>query len=40
LVRALFPVLEEIVDWHVGGTRYQIHLDPADGLPYAGEPGV
>ena len=22
------------------GTRYQIHIDPADGLLYAGEPGV
>jgi len=33
-------VLKEIVDWHVRGTRYQIHVDPADGLLYAGEPGV
>src|SRR5512146_1544631 len=22
------------------GTRYQIHVDPTDGLLYAGEPGV
>src|SRR5581483_11207224 len=36
----LFPVLEEIVDWHRRGTRYSIHMDPADGLLYAGEPGV
>ena len=40
LLRDLFPVLQEIVDWHLRGTRYQIHVDPADGLLYAGEPGV
>jgi len=36
----LFPVLEGIIDAHVKGTRYQIHVDPADGLLYAGEAGV
>ena len=40
LLRDLFPVLADIVDWHVRGTRTQIHVDPADGLLYAGEPGV
>lgn len=40
LVRALFPVLREIVDWHERGTRYNIHVDPADGLLYAGEEGL
>ena len=40
LVRDLFPVLQDIVDWHVRGTHYQIHVDPADGLLFAGEPGV
>lgn len=40
LIRELFPVLAEIVDWHCRGTRYNIHLDPADGLLYAGEQGV
>jgi predicted glycogen debranching enzyme len=40
LVRDLFPVLGEIVDWHLRGTRYRIRVDPADGLLYAGEPGV
>src|SRR5512136_1201335 len=40
LLRDLFPVLADIIDWHVRGTRYQIHVDPADGLLYAGEPGV
>lgn len=40
LLKELFPVLKEIIDWHLRGTRYQIHIDPADGLLYAGEPGV
>jgi predicted glycogen debranching enzyme len=40
LVQDLFPVLRDIVDWHLRGTRYQIHVDPDDGLLYAGEPGV
>ncbi len=40
LLKELFPVLKEIIDWHMRGTRYQIHVDPADGLLYAGEPGV
>ncbi|MFP4437712.1 MAG: amylo-alpha-1,6-glucosidase [Chloroflexaceae bacterium] len=40
LLRDLFPVLREIIDWHQRGTRYQIKVDPADGLLYAGESGV
>ena len=36
----VFPVLAEIVDWHMRGTRYHIRVDSADGLLYAGEPGV
>ncbi len=40
LVRELYPVLRDIVDWHMRGTRYNIHVDPGDGLLYAGEPGV
>jgi len=40
LLKELFPVLKDIIDWHTRGTRYQIHVDPADGLLYAGEPGV
>jgi predicted glycogen debranching enzyme len=40
LVRERFyETLVEIIDWHVRGTRYQIHVD-TDGLLYAGEPGV
>jgi predicted glycogen debranching enzyme len=40
LLRELFPVLAEIIAWHQRGTRYQIHVDAADHLLYAGEPGV
>lgn len=40
LIEELFPVLTAIVDWHVHGTRSGIHMDEADGLLYAGEPGV
>lgn len=36
----LFPMLSEIIDWHCRGTRYNIHLDSADGLLYAGEAGT
>ena len=39
-LRELFPILDEIVNWHVRGTRYNIKVDPSDGLLYAGEPGV
>lgn len=40
LLSELFPTLKEIVAWHVRGTRYNIHVDPADGLLYAGDDGV
>jgi predicted glycogen debranching enzyme len=36
----IYPVLAEIIDWHVRGTRYNIHVDSADSLLYAGEAGV
>jgi len=39
-LKALFPVLEEIVRWHREGTRYGIREDPADGLLASGAPGV
>jgi predicted glycogen debranching enzyme len=35
----LYPILKDIIDWHVRGTRYGIHVD-ADGLLACGEPGV
>jgi predicted glycogen debranching enzyme len=39
-LQKLFPVLAGMIDAHVNGTRYNIHVDPADGLIYAGGPGV
>jgi len=35
----LYDVLRDIIDWHVRGTRYNIHVD-TDGLLFSGEPGV
>jgi len=40
LLGRLFPKLRDIIDWHLRGTRYDIHVDPADGLLYGGQPGV
>jgi predicted glycogen debranching enzyme len=40
LLRDLYPVLRDIVDWHRRGTRYGIRVDPEDGLLFAGETGV
>ncbi|MEO1670629.1 MAG: amylo-alpha-1,6-glucosidase [Cyanobacteria bacterium J06631_2] len=39
LIEELFPLLSEIIDWHIKGTRYSIQMDD-DGLIYAGETGV
>lgn len=39
-LRALFPVLREIVGRYREGTRYGIHADSADGLLFAGVAGV
>ncbi len=39
-LKKLFPILAKIVSAHVKGTRYNIHVDPADGLLYGGGPGV
>jgi 4-alpha-glucanotransferase len=39
-VRDLLPALRDIVEHHLTGTRYGIGVDPADGLLWAGEPGV
>lgn len=39
-LRELFPVLREIVAWHIRGTRYGIKVDLADGLLAAGQPDV
>lgn len=40
ILHQLFPILAEIIDWHLKGTRYNIKWDPADGLLSAGEPGT
>ncbi len=40
LVGDLLPVLRDVIDWHIRGTRYGIGMDPADGLLRAGHPGV
>jgi predicted glycogen debranching enzyme len=40
LARELFPILMTIIHAHADGTRYGIHVDPADGLLRAGEPGT
>ena len=34
-----YNVLADIIEWHVKGTRYNIHVD-TDGLLFAGESGV
>jgi predicted glycogen debranching enzyme len=39
-LQRLFPVLAGMIDAHVEGTRYNIHVDPVDGLLFAGVPGV
>ncbi len=40
LARELLPVLKDIIEWHERGTRYHIHVDPADSLLYAGQDDV
>ena len=40
LVQDLYPALQDILDWHVRGTRFGIHIDPNDGLLAAGVSGV
>ncbi len=34
-----YDKLADIIEWHIRGTRYQIHVD-TDGLLYSGEPGT
>jgi len=40
LVKELYDKLVEIIDWYRQGTRYNVYVDQADGLVYAGEPGL
>jgi predicted glycogen debranching enzyme len=35
----LYPLLTDILDWHIRGTRYNIHVD-VDALLICGEPGT
>lgn len=39
LLADLFPILENIIEWHIKGTRYGIVMDPSDGLLRGGESG-
>src|SRR5215471_13460349 len=36
----VFPILTDMMEWHLKGTCYGIRVDPDDGLLCAGEPGV
>ncbi len=36
----IYPILADMLEWHVRGTRFGIRVDPADGLLRAGEEGV
>ncbi len=40
LAAELYPLLTDIIDWHIRGTRYGIQVDETDGLLHAGMPGV
>jgi predicted glycogen debranching enzyme len=40
LVDEVLPVVRDILDRHIDGTRYGIGMDPADSLLRAGEPDV
>lgn len=40
LLKELYPVLQDIIHWHIKGTRYQICVDPDDNLLYSGQEGV
>lgn len=39
-VKSVMPVLQEIMDWHYKGTRYNIKVDSVDELLYGGQEGV
>jgi predicted glycogen debranching enzyme len=39
ILAQLFPVLASIVEHHIAGTRFNIHVDPADGLLAAAAEG-
>jgi predicted glycogen debranching enzyme len=39
-IQSVLPVLQDIIDWHYKGTRYNIHVDASDELLYGGQDGV
>ncbi|HVF15910.1 MAG TPA: amylo-alpha-1,6-glucosidase [Steroidobacteraceae bacterium] len=39
IIAQLFPVLQSIIEHHLKGTHYNIHVDPADGLVTAAAEG-
>ncbi len=39
-IRDQLSRLEDVIRWHVTGTRYHIRMDPADGLLAGGDEGV
>lgn len=39
-ILSVLPVLQDIIDWHYKGTRYNIHVDTSDELLYGGQDGV
>jgi predicted glycogen debranching enzyme len=40
LLSDLFPILSQIIKWYRRGTRFNIQMDPGDGLISAGQSGV
>ncbi|HEY4389313.1 MAG TPA: amylo-alpha-1,6-glucosidase [Ktedonobacteraceae bacterium] len=40
LLKELFPILSQSMEWHIRGTDYAIGLDQSDGLLHAGVPGM
>ena len=36
----IYPILKDMLEWHIRGTRFAIRMDPSDGLLCAGETGV
>ncbi|MCD4686487.1 MAG: amylo-alpha-1,6-glucosidase [Anaerolineae bacterium] len=39
-IRDLYDVMADIIQWHIDGTRFNIRVDPSDGLLFAGAPGT
>ncbi len=39
-LKKVMPILQEIIDAYLRGTRYKIHMDESDALIYAGQEGT